>query len=221
MIGHKWEQAEGTVLHRSVADVGIAVQHGGSILEVYDVEVRMPDGTTDRAQVPSDQFRHFNPGTVLLLEVNAKTKEVRLHSRAQQLVVGFNTSVAVANEDDFGTSAATPAIDYQASPQVQVLGGEQAAEVLRSVLGGDVTDPSALKERLRQLAGGNVAGVQVTTSTVYGGTGLGQPGGFGQPTAADRPSPSQRIAVLQEMLDRGQLSQAEFDAKRQQILDQI
>ncbi len=214
MIGNKWEQTEGTVRHRHAADTGIPGPHGHHVVEVYDVDVRMPDGTTDQAEVPSDEYRHFNPGTILLLEVNTKTREVRLHSHAQQLIVGFNTSAAIA-DDDFSTSAATPVGTFQAGPQVQVLGGEQAAEVLRSVFGGDPGDASALKERLRQLADGNVAGVQVTTSTVYGGTGIGQPGGSGQP------SPSQRVAVLQEMLDRGQLSQAEFDAKRQQILDQI
>jgi hypothetical protein len=48
--------------------------------------------------------------------------------------------------------------------------------------------------------------------------GSGQDGGQ---VPADRPSPADRIAALQQMVDRGQLSQDEFDARRQRILDQI
>ena len=47
----------------------------------------------------------------------------------------------------------------------------------------------------------------------------GMPGGFGQP--AGQGSPQERIAQLQRLLDQGVLTQAEYDAKRQQIIDQI
>jgi hypothetical protein len=78
--------------------------------------------------------------------------------------------------------------------------GPDAAELLRSVLSGDPADRAAAKEQLRHLA---------------------QPQGAGSPTPAGQPSPSDRLAMLQQLVDRGQLSQEEFDAKRQQILDAI
>lgn len=47
----------------------------------------------------------------------------------------------------------------------------------------------------------------------------GVPGGFGQP--AGEGSPQERIAQLQQLRDQGMLTQSEYDAKRQQIIDQI
>jgi hypothetical protein len=248
VIGHNWEQAEGTVLHRYDSYSGLPGRHGSHVKEVYDVEVRKPDGTTDQAQVPSTDYRHLSPGTIVRLEVHGKTGEVKLHPHLGQLVIGFDSSTAAASSG-FGGSAASPAPtgapgfnmagmnvgdvlggSFPAGMQMQI-GGHDMTDVLSRLRSGDPAQRSAAMAELRNMrdqlirgAQGQAAGSVVFTSTEFGQpAGFGQPGS-GQPAQSDsggRRSPAERLAMLQEMVDRGQLSQAEFDTKRQQILDEI
>ncbi len=228
MIGHKWEPAEGTIVSLSREQMEVPGRPGMHYVTVYDIDVRASGGTAGRARVPSPQYPSLRPGMIVRLEINAKTGEMRLHPHADKVQIGFSPMAAGVN-DDF--SAAAPG----AGPQLNVLGGfgvlggagglggmsglggadvhvlggvmgEQVSEIVRAVMSGDPASRAAAKEQLRQMA---------QTQGQFVGQSDALPGGTGQR------SPSDRLAVLQQLVDHGQLSQAEFDAKRQQILDEI
>jgi hypothetical protein len=62
---------------------------------------------------------------------------------------------------------------------------------------------------------------QVTVTGV-GGTDLGQLfGGTASVVVGGGTTPSDRLAMLQQLLVRGQLTQAEFDTKRREIIDSL
>jgi hypothetical protein len=262
VIGHKWEPAEGTILHRNDTYSGLPGRQGSHVREVYDVEVRKADGTTYQVQVPSNELRRLGPGTMIRLEVNDKTGEVRLHPHAGKLVIGFDPSVSTTS-DGFGGTAAGPvgtglpdvsvaglnvgellSGNFPPGMQVHVTGGQDMTEMLRSLRSGDPGQRSAAMHQLMQMGNEFRDAVRSQGTQVFmtgysqtvgpgqpGDAGqpasFGQPGGTGQPGSIGQPggtaprSPADRIAMLQEMVDRGQLSQADFDAKRQQILDEI
>lgn len=173
------------------------------------------DGTVERTQVPRAHHRSLQPGTIVRLEINPKTGEIRLHPNESQLIAGYSVSAA-GLQDDFSPAGPFPSAQVNigvpgqggldlaqmlgaALPggQVHMIGGVDVTEIQRSVATGDPAARAAAKERLRELARSQ-------------GQGAGQ-----------SHSPADRLAMLQEMVDRGQLSQGEFDAKRQQILDEF
>jgi Short C-terminal domain len=226
MIGHKWEPAEGTIVSLSREQMELPGRPGMHYVTVYDIDVRASDGTVGRARVPSPQYPSLQPGMIVRLEINAKTGEMRLHPHEAKLQIGFSPMAAGVNDDFSASSAAGPQLNMLGGlgnaagvaglaglaglggTEVHVLGGaagEQVSEIVRAVLSGDPASRAAAKEQLRQLA--QTQGQLVSHDAV--------PGGFGQR------SPSDRLAVLQQLVDHGQLSQAEFEAKRQQILDEI
>jgi Short C-terminal domain len=218
MVGHKWEPAEGTIIHSNYERMELPGKHGMHLVPVYEIDVRAADGTTGRERVPSAEYPALRPGTIVRLEISAKTGEIRLHPHRAKLIIGYSPGVGLT--DDFTAAAPLTISVTNAGPagaglgqffggsfpgntEVHVvggLGGADAAEILRTVLSGDPADRAAAKEQLRHLA---------------------QDGGAGSPAGATTPSPSDRLAMLQQLVDRGQLSQEEFDAKRQQILDEI
>jgi hypothetical protein len=218
MVGHKWEPAEGTIINSHYEQMELPGKHGMHRVPVYEIDVRAADGTTGRARVPSAEYESLRPGTIVRLEISGKNGEIRLHPHRGQLIIGFSPSAA-GMTDDFTAASTIRMSGTNAGPaganlgqffggsfsaaDVDIVGGvvgPDAAELLRSVLSGDPADRAAAKEQLRHLA---------------------QPQGAGSPIPAGQPSPSDRLAMLQQLVDRGQLSQEEFDAKRQQILDAI
>jgi membrane protease subunit (stomatin/prohibitin family) len=79
------------------------------------------------------------------------------------------------------------------------------------MMSGDPAARAAAREQFRQLA-------------INKTMGQGQVPNQGQAPSQSQGqhhSPSDRLTRLQEMVDRGQISQDEFDAKRQQILDEL
>ena len=216
MVGHKWEPAEGTIINSNYERMELPGKHGMHLVPVYEIDVRAADGTTGRERVPSAEYPALRPGTIVRLEISAKTGEIRLHPHRAQLIIGYSPGVGLT--DDFTAAAPLTISVTNAGPagteqffggsfpgntEVHVvggLGGANAAEILRTVLSGDPADRAAAKEQLRHLA---------------------QDGGAASPAGATTPNPSDRLAMLQQLVDRGQLSQEEFDAKRQQILDEI
>jgi hypothetical protein len=216
MVGHKWEPAEGTIINSNYERMELPGKHGMHLVPVYEIDVRAADGTTGRERVPSAEYPALRPGTIVRLEISAKTGEIRLHPHRAQLIIGYSPGVGLT--DDFTAAAPLTISVTNAGPagtgqffggsfpgntEVHVaggLGGANAAEILRAVLSGDPADRAAAKEQLRHLA---------------------QDGAAASPAGATTPNPSDRLAMLQQLVDRGQLSQEEFDAKRQQILDEI
>jgi hypothetical protein len=225
MIGHKWEPAEGTIVSLSREHMEVPGLTGMHYVTVYDIDVRAQGGTSGRARVPSPQYPSLQPGMIVRLEINAKTGEMRLHPHEGKLQIGFSPMAAGVNDDfsatssaagpqmnmlgGFGGAAGLAGLAGLGGTEMHVLGGaagEQVSEIVRAVLSGDPASRAAAKDQLRQLA-------QTQGQLVSHGDAVS--GGFGQR------SPSDRLALLQQLVDHGQLSQAEFDAKRQQILDEI
>jgi hypothetical protein len=239
MIGHKWAPAEGTVVTSHSEQMELPGKHGMHWVAVHDIDVRTPDGEQGRARVPDPDCDTLHPGTVVRLEINEKTGEIRLNPHRDKRIVSFGHGYVGTDPDDLASPRPVPTVTVTGpggagfaqifgGAQV-VIGGNDASDVLRTLMSGDPADRAAAKERLRELAQSQGQGHTVA----FGGlAGLAADGGFSTPadggfsTPADGgfsapASPSDRLAVLEQMLERGQLSQAEFDAKRQQILDQI
>jgi len=59
---------------------------------VYDIDVRMPDGGRHLAKVASGHHRELQPGTIVRLEVNSRTGEIRL-PRERHLIIGFDSQI--------------------------------------------------------------------------------------------------------------------------------
>jgi Short C-terminal domain len=226
MIGHKWEPAEGTIISWSVEQMELPGRPGMHYVRVYDIDVRTPDGTTGRARVPSAEYSELQAGMIVRLEINAKTGEIRLHPHRDKLQIGFSPVAAAANDDFSGASAAGGTQVNVVGGGITILGGmagassEQVSDMLRAVMSADPASRAAAKEQLRQLA--QTQGSYLSQGMDAGGA----LAGFASPASApgggtSGRSPSDRLALLQQLFDHGQLSQAEFDAKRQQILDEI
>ncbi len=222
MIGHKWAPAEGTIINSHSEQMEVP-GHGMHYVAVYEMNVRSADGTAGRARVPSYEHQSLRPGMIVRLEISSKSGEIRLHPHRDKLILGYSTS-HLEDDDDFAPSAAGPTTtttvtigsmsaagtgladlaqvfggNLPPGAHVQVMGGADAAEIMRTAMSGSPADREAAKEQLRQLARGQTGG---------------------QP-AAQQQTPADRLTALQQLADRGLLSQAEFDAKRQQILDEL
>jgi hypothetical protein len=249
MLGHKWVPAEGTVISSAREQMELPGQHGMHWVEVYELDVRTPDGQTGQARVPGPGLGGLHPGTVVRLETNAKTGEIRMHPDWHTAVIR-NGPVPPA-----GPSGAGPAINVSGPGSAGIaqvlgnalpagshvmIGGTDAADILRTVLSGDPAQRAAAKEQLRELAQSQGQGpviafgnVSVTGSGPGFGPGpgsgaaAGSSGDFGDAPApftspqAPSASPSDRLAALEQLLERGQVSHAEFDTMRQQILGSL
>jgi hypothetical protein len=217
MIGQKWEPADGTIVSAQRDLTRRSGKGGAPQFAAYDIDVRMPDGSRQRAQVSSGHHRSLEPGTIVRLEVNAKTGEVRLHAHESQLIIGFDMSAAGA-QDDSAASGGFPAasgttttfrvgggnVDLTSflgdfSDRVSMVAGPEALDLVRNMMSGDAAARAAARDQFRQTA--------ISKSQIHSQDAVH--------------SPSDRLAKLQEMVDRGQISQDEFAAKRQQILDEI
>jgi hypothetical protein len=93
------------------------------------------------------------------------------------------------------------------NPEVRVVSGAEAAEVMREFLGTG-----------GQGAAGGSGSFGVPADS-FSGSGSASGGGGGG--SSGRPSASERMATLADLLNRGQITQQEYQARRQQILDEI
>jgi hypothetical protein len=244
MHSHHWESAEGTIANAHSQPMEMPGKHGVRNVTVYDMDVRTPDGNVMEANVASEEHRLLRPGMVVRLEINSRTAEIRLHPKHENLVIRRDGPIPSRASERFAPppgpgGPGAPGIDlgqlfggnfpaaarvfvttsagadFPADGQAHPADAGAASELLRTVMSGDPAAKAAAKEQLRQLA---------QTQVYEPGAQFGQQPGSGQPGAAvntGHAGPADRLAALQEMADRGQLSQAEFDAKRQQILDGI
>jgi hypothetical protein len=171
VLGHHWVGAEGTIVAATSQPMELPGKHGLRQVTVYDVDVRTPAGDTEPVSVPSDEHLWLDPGTVVRLEINSKTGESRLHPRADQVIVSTGGPVparARAESGLAGSAATDPAAggvdlaqifggNLPAGAQVHVVGGDQAAEILRQVMSASPGDMAAVKENLRHLIAGQEA----------------------------------------------------------------
>jgi hypothetical protein len=237
MIGHRWQAAEGTVVATRTEQMQLPDRPGMHWVNVHDVDVRTPDGEQGRARVPDPDGDTLHAGTVVRLEINDKTGEIRLNPHRDKRIISLGHGPGgIAGPDEFnppgarrmptvtatGPGAANFAQLFANGPPVMI-GGTDASDILRTVMSGDPAERAAAKDRLRELAQshGGSFGPAVSFGAASGAPASSPDGGPAASFTSGAANPSDRLAALAQMLERGQLSQAEFDAKRQQILDQI
>jgi hypothetical protein len=232
MIGHKWEPAEGTIVNSHSEQMELPGVHGMHWVAVHEIDVRTQDGDQGRARVPSREYTSLHPGTVVRLEINAKTGEIRLHPHRDKLIIKLGFDYPGTGDGSATGQAPRPTVTFSGPAGADlaqffggamaggaaVVTGAEAADIVRTMRSGDPADVAAGRERLREIAQANRDAIQQAAAA---GDPAARPRTDRQADTSDRPDPSDRVALLQRMLERGQLSQAEFDAKRQQILDQI
>jgi hypothetical protein len=172
MHGHHWQQAEGTIVSRQYEQMELPGQHGMHFVAIYDIDVRTADGTGGAENVLCQEHLWLDPGTVVRLEINSKTGEIRLHQHWPDVVISSGGPVPARAVQDASLPATPPPVpaagtaDFgqlfggaiPAGADVHVVGGEQAAEILRQVMSGDPADRAAMKEQLRHLIAGQEAG---------------------------------------------------------------
>jgi hypothetical protein len=208
MHGHKWEPAEGLIYSAESQPMQIPGQRGVRNVTVYDIEVRTPGSAPSRASIPSEDSRFLQPGMVVRLEINARTGEIRLHTDVGNQIISRGPAPV---DPDAPIGSAQPGTRVLGTDFAQMFGGDLTADVqmvagadaaglLRTLTSGDPADRAAAAEQVRHIRDDAVAA---------------------RPERPDRPSPADRVAALQQMVDRGQLSQADFETRRQRILDQI
>jgi hypothetical protein len=217
-MAQKWEPAEGTIVGIQPDLTRRPGISGAPQSAAYDIDVRMPDGSRQRAQVASGHHRDLQPGAIVRLERNATTGEVRLHHHASPLVIGFDSSAASAQDNSAASGGFAAATGMNRSfrvggtdvdltkfmgdsftERISMVAGPEALDLVRTMMSGDPAARAAAREQFRQQA--------LSNSQIHGQNPVH--------------NPSDRLAKLQEMADRGQISQDEFAAKRQQILDEI
>jgi hypothetical protein len=222
VFGHKWEPAEGTIVSRENGPAGPG----------YVVDVRKSGGARLRAQVeaPAAMGSELPRGTAVRVEVNAKTGDVRFADNPVVRVGAGSAGPGAAVQVTLGpgtriSSGTTEVRVTGGTAEISVTGGSARIQVTRTpVTPGGAQPPSPF---------GPVPGPPPAPADPFGGP--AGPPGFGQPAlggcaAADsvgrsfdslEGSKSERIAALQEQRNRGELTEMEFQARRQQILDEF
>ena len=208
MFGHKWESARGTVVETRIEQTTVDGMAGLQQVPVYVLDVRRSDGRQQRAEVTGvpGMSTDLAPGTLVAVEVNAKTGEFRFspdHIKASLAAARNTTAVRIERTGGGVTTVVT-----SGQPGVRVVTGEQAGELIQGLIGGG--DRAAALEKVRQLraeiqaqpggAAAQVAGLQ----SLLGGL-AGQAGGLsGQADALH-----DLAARLQAQADQiGQIGQA-------------
>jgi Short C-terminal domain len=235
MLGNKWEQAQGTIVEAQTAPVsGRGVAAAMQVEHRYVVEVRRPTGEVIRGTVIDKSPGGYGVGTVIGVEVHSKSGEMRLDP-SQQIVSVSAMMNAAGQMPGFGG----PVGPYShGGPRGNVMhvigpGGMElpiqidAAEVGRlaqAIRSGDPVARQAAMNQLRELRDQARAQMGGQTGAQFGGGPVpGAPGGDfgGAPgfSPAGQGGVEERLAMLKQLHDRGVLTESEYQAKRQQIID--
>jgi hypothetical protein len=218
MLGHKWEQAQGTiveVLNGPAGSRGIAAAM--QVEHRYVVEVRRPTGEVVRGTVIDRSPGGYGVGTIIGVEVHSKSGEIRLDP-SQQIVSVSAMMNAAGQMPGFGGPVG-PYSHGPASDNVMHVigpGGQdlpiqfdpgQIAGLAQAIRSGDPVARQAAMDQLRQLR--DQARAQAP----------GQFGGLPTPASGGHGGVEQRLAMIKQLLDNGMISESEYQAKRQQIID--
>lgn len=98
MLGHHWESAEGKIVEVTAGPAG---RYGVHSEYHYVVEVRTPAGEVLRGNVSQQSSDSLAVGTLVRVQVNAKTQEIRLDSKA-----GAGTVIGVSVADQVRAASA-------------------------------------------------------------------------------------------------------------------
>jgi hypothetical protein len=229
MLGHHWSPAEGKIVE--VLGDPTTGRYGASSRSrhYYVVEVRTETGEVIRGNVAHQgSFRH-EAGTILGVEVNAKTNEIRLSSAAKSgAVSGVDVSEQIrANAAAFDNQAggfgsagfASPNVRTFSSVRVVGPGGEDIAldgsmmaemrQLTQSLMTGDPAARQAAIDRMHQIK-----------AQIVGQAGTGA-AGVGPVVIGGAHTVEARLAALQHLLDKGLLTESEFQAQRERIINEI
>ncbi len=227
MRGHQWNSAEGTIVdfesrrheHTYTIDAwnGRGIHVRGTVR--HKSPAAYPVGSTVRIEIDEHNQMRFDPsapGGDPLISTMSMTDQIA------EAAAAFDQPSA-SRGPDFGTARggrggrgsvimtsgeATIHFDRGASDpgntNAHVIGPDgqhvpidpaEVAQLTQAMLSGDVAAKQAAIERLHQI----------------GATSAGQP----------RTSTEQRLAALEHLLNKGLLSQAEYESQRQRIIDSI
>jgi Short C-terminal domain len=242
MLGHKWEPAQGTVLSVR-AHPGSGHDGARHPEQHYQIEAQLSAGGVVRALViDKNEFAH-PVGAKVAVEVNAKTSEIRFDpgSRAADPSPGFvniaqgiqnltgppaavNISGTAGIAEFFGALAAgqpggaSVHVVSSGGQDVQVaMDGGEISNLAQAMISGDPAAKQAAMQRIQQIK----AQAQQQVTDQPPAPDLYQPAAppFGSfDTGQGQGSQQERLARLQQLLDRGILTESEFEAQRQQVL---
>jgi hypothetical protein len=247
MLGHKWESARGTIVEAHSRPASGHSLGAAQYPECrYVIEVRKPTGAVIRGEVTERSVFLHAVGTTIGVEVHAKTGEIRLDpdavadpvrgmpTMADHVIGPGGQELPVHMEPgEIGNLAQSvrsgdPAARQAAIDRLRELRDHARDRAAQQQAGGGPTSPAA---------GFSEEPVGFSEEPV-GFSSFSEPAGFApvsQPSPVSPYSPSmssfgafdtsggqgtkdERIARLQQLLDKGILTESEFGAQRQQIL---
>lgn len=245
MFGHKWEQAQATVI--GVQDAPPTGHASSSHLEhQYLVEVRLPSGDVLRGSVTQRSLIPHPAGSPIPVQVNAKSGEIRIDPAAKAESMRDLIGEARQLRAQMGQAAGTGAAPIPggaaglaalaagtATGSVHIIGaagpdltaaGVSASEVTglaQAMMSGDAAARQAAVERLKQIK---------EQATHQAGTGPSTFDPVSPPVSGPPPdtfgsfdlgpgegSTEQKLARLRQLLDKGILTDSEYQAQAQQL----
>lgn len=225
MLGNKWDQAQGTIVD---AQTGPRTGRGmGAAMQVehrYVIEVRRPTGEVIRGTAIDTSPGGYAVGTVIGVQVHSTSGEIRLDPSRQVVSVS-----AMINTIDQMAGLGGPIGPYSHGPSagnvLRILGpgGQELpvqmdrgeiSRLAQAIRSGDAATKQAAMNQLRDIrdrARAQAAGQPGYPSPVPPAGAFGSGGGPG--------GAEERLAQIKQLLDKGILSESEYQAKRQQIID--
>jgi hypothetical protein len=236
MVGHKWVKAFGTVVEVRGHAGPLPPPGSDPVLSVqavrdYVVDIRDPKGGTLRTTV-SHESRLVHPiGATLPVDVNFKSGEASIDQRAmadwsRQRLIDMNSAAGgtggswTSRSAAAGTGLGAGGVHIiNAGGQVIQASQAQAGEIhqlAQALQSGDPAAVQAAKDRLLQLKDQLRQGLGAP-----GGAGVAAGGAGGVAGGVAGGTVEQRLAVLQDLVTKGVLTEAEYQAQRQRIIEQI
>jgi hypothetical protein len=226
VFGHKWESARGTVVETLIEQATVDGMPGLHRVPVYVLDVREPNGEQVRASVKGvpGMSTDLAAGTLVTVEVNAKTGEFRFspdHIKASRGgpggSVGFSSPEAPSTFDP--VTPAMPAATFSSPADVF---GTPTSSV--GTPGGSVSfssppvpPPSFGPATPADTGRGSFSTGSFSAGSFSGGS-FGSGGSF---SSGGEDGKADRIARIADQRDHGQLTEQQFQAQRQQIMDEI
>jgi hypothetical protein len=243
MLGHKWESARGTIVEAHSRPASGHSLGAAQYPECrYVIEVRKPTGAVIRGEVTERSVFLHAVGTTIGVEVHAKTGEIRLDPDAVADPVRGMPTMADHVIGPGGQELPVHMEPGEIGNLAQaVRSGDSAARQAAIDRLRELRDHARDRAAQQQAAPGTAIGEPVGFSSFSepaGFSSFSEPAGFApisQPAPVSPYPPSvssfgafdtsggqgtkdERIARLQQLLDKGILTESEFGAQRQQIL---
>ena len=239
MLVHKWEHADGTIVEARSG-------HGGATTAQpaehhYVIDARRPNGELVRGHVAVQSIFAHQVGQVVRVEVNSRTNEIRLDpsARAEPVtdpanmadrrssLIGDLTPGAPVAPGGIGSAGQQAAME-RIRQRVAERSGQPGAAPAAANTGlpgpaapstfdpiGPASAAGAFEDPVRETFN------QPAAPSSFGH--VAEPPSFGAPAAFDQlggaGTQEQQLAKLQQLFDKGILTESELAAQRQQVLN--